>query len=195
MPNWCLNRLDVEGDPSEVERFFRENSKGNENEPLSFAASVPVAGTDIDHYYNAWGTKWDACDARFVFNGEGVWADEKSVVKHIRQNEPFGYFFETAWAPPMAWLSQIGVKYPGLRFVLSFAEPGCDFCGEHIVQGEDNEVWEGTIDYLFTENRGLLEWPRCCDCSKHLSEESVNEGNCYCPECEENDFMKRGAPA
>lgn len=190
MPNWCLNRLDVYGPNADVAQFFVENAC--EDGILTFEASVPAIEPTQD-----WGTKWDACEARPAFHGEAVWTgDQKDIAKRIAKEGGFGYFFETAWAPPSEWMAKVAVKYQNLDFRLSFVEPGMDFMGEdEWVGGQLIDTFDSPVDFAFTEKRGLLEWPRCHDCNESLSEDRANGGDCYCPVCEENLFMKRGKAA
>lgn len=161
---------------------------------LTFEASAPLPPNGDCSV--EWGTKWDACEVRPAFNGEQIWSGDQAVVAHRIQGTGFGYFFETAWSPPSEWMAKAAAKYPELDFRLSFAEPGMDFMGEDTWSGGALvESFDSSLDFSFTEDRGLLEWPRCHDCNESLSEDRANGGDCYCPVCEENLFMERGKPA
>lgn len=171
MPNWCINRLDIDGNEKSVERFLTENK--TDDSPLSFAESVPTENPDTD-----WGTKWDACDVR------------------LNQDRPNSFYFDTAWAPPVEWLEKVAPKYPDLVFDLSFAEPGMDFCGQWALRDCQTLVgWDQSLDLEFAEERGLLNWPECYECGGRLSHERAYGGEVFCPPCEENDMMMRGRAA
>ena len=114
MPNWCGNSLKIFGDDDEVAKFMEENI--NEDNELSFAMSCPDpdAATD-DDYQNSWcienwGTKWDARECEID--------DCDNCI-----------YFNTAWAPPEAWLEKVAEKYSSLQFTLRYEEGGCDFSG------------------------------------------------------------------
>lgn len=142
MPNWCLNKLTVEGDEEELIKFYEEN-KTDEYE-LSFEKGVSkpdnldelseedfkkllINDSCFDssprwYIFNCsnWGTKWDTEDVNF----------------DMRDGELY-YDFMTAWSPPQQWLETISQKYLNLKFILESEEPGCDFwCILVIEEGE-----------------------------------------------------------
>lgn len=148
MPNWCTNTLTVEGDPDVVQKFREDNTHvevgpdagladGDQNVlPLSFEAQYPtprmpdgsllgepqnpspgVRWTGDDNWYDwrvrEWGTKWDLSTETDVYPIEGG----------------IEYQFDTAWAPPVEWLTKIAAKYPELIFYMDFQEEGMGFAG------------------------------------------------------------------
>lgn len=195
MPNWCLNRLEVCGLPADVEGFFTANFDRDEPTMLSFDKAVPSQNPVKD-----WGTKWDACDviaSGYNGYGDGAAKESRLLAQQLANGAPLTYFFDTAWSPPIEWLEKTAMKYPELRFQLSFAEPGMSFCGEHLFEhGELVEDFDlSHIDYPFCESRDLLQWPCCDDCGERLSESRISTGECYCPPCEETNMMSRGSKA
>lgn len=60
-----------------------------------------------------WGTKWNSYD-----NGEwNIGVNDASI------------YFETAWSPPMPVIHALSVKYPTLKFKISYADEGGGFLG------------------------------------------------------------------
>ena len=147
MPNWCSNNLHMEGDAEEIKRFedthnsvpkdwklsetFGDSTQ--DKTKLDFSASVWDEDNSNHEYsthgYNwqskHWGTKWTACE-----------------VEH--QDDGY-YSFETAWAPPEAWMVAMSAKFPKLKFVLSFAEHGMGFMGITVAKA-GNKVFDKCID-------------------------------------------------
>lgn len=149
MPNWCTNVLTVEGDPDVVQKF-REDSTFVEVGPdagmadgdtkvlpFSFEAHFPtprmpdgkmlgepqnpspgVSWTGDDNWYDwrcrNWGTKWDLSDETEVHAEPGY----------------LEYRFDTAWAPPVEFITKVAAKYPELSFGLCYEEGGMCFAGE-----------------------------------------------------------------
>lgn len=162
MPNWCTNRLTVRGDRNKILDFLEANKglppsyKLSEVEKKLFPdyerptkkrfcfnalVSVPPDVVDIgydghnilarddqrlDGYHwqsKYWGTKWDiyndnVCPA--FFDGYAT------------------LDFETAWAPPLAWLDRVARLFPELELALDYNEPGMAFAGR--VEYSDGEL-------------------------------------------------------
>lgn len=78
-----------------------------------------------------WGTKWDLCDdtdAEFT---------DRDTAASLR------YAFDTAWSPPLPWLTKVAADWPSLRFSLEWVEPGVDCAGRtDFVDGEPAYVKE-----------------------------------------------------
>src|SRR5687768_6577438 len=108
MPNWCENTFTVEGAEKDVQRF-KQLAKPKENPAdLSLASLYPMpAGVyqgDVgleqfqmyrkNNWYHwrikHWGTKWDA-DATLMNETPDFLV----------------YRFESAWSPPVAWLTKV----------------------------------------------------------------------------------------
>lgn len=121
MPNWCDNKLSIDGDEELLKKFYNEN-RDDDNE-LSFDKSVPLYddddGDDNMKRITRWGTKWDAHE--------------------VCTNEMGEYEFDTAWSPPEQWFIAIVEKYPELSFELLYSEPGMGFSG--VIKGEDGEIY------------------------------------------------------
>jgi hypothetical protein len=126
MPNWCLNKLMVQGSDQDRAAFARQNA-GTDSDgkpvPLSFDALVALPADQKENWYDwqsgNWGTKWDLDDETMVTEGKG------QII----------YEFNSAWAPPDAWLTKVAKLFPTLRFTLMYAEPGMQFAGQAIYEG------------------------------------------------------------
>lgn len=201
MPNWCLNKLEIDGKPEALSRFYENNlSEGEDGSSLSFSRSVPLMdplkgkskSTLIPLAVIVWGTKWDACEVR-AFADEAL-TDPIDIARRIGEGAKFYYKFDTAWSPPVEWLEQTAPKYPEISFRLSFVEPGMDFMGEDVHEGGQRKSGSsGPMDYKFASERGLLSWPDCYGCGNPQTEEFVNEE--LCEKCAEQDLMMRGKPS
>lgn len=137
MPNWCYNTLQVCGKEAEMTRF--KEAVRTDTHPLKFGTTRPMpefnqedkkdykplsllvlaaTGQTIDlanckDWYTwtvaAWGTKWDL-DESTKFEEEA---------KGLLKKPTLRYVFDTAWAPPIAWLEFTSALFPMLLFKLS----------------------------------------------------------------------------
>ncbi len=136
MPNWCNNKLVVFGPDVDVERF-KEKAAGNsawhaedgEKNVLNFHSLVPIPPEVLSAGYEQagykwelrnWGCKWGACSAQVLDEWEG----------HLE------YVFDTAWSPPIPFLSKLAPEWPTLTFLLDYEEMGMGFKGISKMQGE-----------------------------------------------------------
>ena len=160
MPNWCFNHLTVTGDVKQLKEFVDKSTDKSlmheDNESgFTFLGTLPMPkdlnitsgsqsqdekeqallnkelygyATWYDWCINEWGTKWDACSSQIQDNENGC----------------FIVSFETAWAPPSAWLETICKDYPRLVFEMEFEESGMGFGGtSYCANGEYEEAnWD-----------------------------------------------------
>jgi hypothetical protein len=137
MPNWCNNKLAVYGPEEDVTRF-RERAIGcspwthikeQKGNVLNFHSLVPIPPDVLSAEYDLagydwevanWGCKWGACDSELTDEWEG----------HL------AYTFDTAWAPPVAFLTKLAPQWPTLIFLLDYEEMGMGFKGITKVQGD-----------------------------------------------------------
>lgn len=136
MPNWCYNSLQITGKEETLTRFLSENAFLDDNGKvikgtIDFSRSVPQPDPkpcDFDWYWwniRNWGTKWNN--------------NQDKILDRDSKTQASGGF-DTAWAPPEAWVRSVADKYHGLRFELEYEEPGMDFAGRFIAEYEyDNE--------------------------------------------------------
>ena len=145
MPNWCSNALNVKGPKKDLDAFkatLNQKDEKGEVTPFSFAQTVPppanmirdslsmeqmaeATAKGIPTWYDwqsaNWGTKWDACEARVK-------------PTKLRVN----IWFDTAWAPPIAWFRSFAAKFPTLTADLAYCECGMNFYG--VAHAENGEV-------------------------------------------------------
>lgn len=140
MPNWCNNKLAIYGQVEDVKRF-REQAIGyspwhkikeqNQN-ALNFHSLLPVplevlsAGYHTSGYeweLTNWGCKWGGCPSKLVDEWEG----------HLE------YAFDTAWSPPIAFLTHLAPLWPTLIFLLEYEEMGMGFKGITKIKGNEVE--------------------------------------------------------
>jgi hypothetical protein len=95
-----------------------------------------------------WGTKWDV-DANLV----------------SKSDTELTYTFDSAWSPPIQFFVTASPKFPNLKFVLEYDEPGMCFRGTATIEN-------GDLDDKFEENYT----PTCHDCE----EEFDDNGECSC---------------
>jgi hypothetical protein len=136
MPNWCNNKLTVFGPDEDVQRF-KKNAIGNspwhteqeKKNVLNFHSLTPVPPEVVSAGYDQagyewelmnWGCKWGACSTELVEEREG----------HLT------YFFDTAWSPPIPFLSKLAPQWSTLTFLLDYEEMGMGFKGITKVHGD-----------------------------------------------------------
>lgn len=137
MPNWCSNELTVYGEKEELQKFLNKVQINdiNSEEALSFAVAAPIPEEFRDKGWyewciENWGTKWDAQEVR---------AEEIDP-----EQEYLKWFFETAWSPPVAWLTKIATMFPTLSIRLKYEEEGAGFMG--VAKAENGKVKDNYID-------------------------------------------------
>jgi len=172
MPNWCYNNLTIDGttkggkilaeafrpkypmddgtldanpfqdlmpipeDLRIVSGWFGDGTdKQNEMQKLYEANKEKYGFENWYHWCIAnWGTKWDATVQDFDDNN----------INDIR------VYFETAWSPPLDFLSWFCEQHPDTVFTLNYDEEGCSFEGETTHNPED-----GFVDNCWTPEMAL----------------------------------------
>jgi len=137
MPNWCFNRVEICGEPEEMDEF-RELVKSKES-AFDFNKIVPmpkelvnttkgsnhVVSEELIEKYGAdnwydwsvsnWGVKWN-----IDISEEQDVQDEGDYIQ---------YTFDTAWGPPHEIFNAIRKKFPDLGISWFYDEPGMQFAG------------------------------------------------------------------
>ena len=130
MPNWCSNSFNItHKDPEMITRF----AEALRNEHL-FEEFIPLPDGKWDYGWcvSNWGTKWDVTSADVEVGEDGLSCNG---------------FFETAWAPPIAFydkLTELGFDIDAL-----YTETGMCFAGHY-----DSEFGDECIEYDFSNS----EW-------------------------------------
>jgi len=140
MPNWCNNTLSIYGTVEDVVRFKKQAigyspwhkiEADNEN-ALNFHSFIPVPADILASGYDPlgyewelanWGSKWGACHSKLLDEWEG----------HLE------YAFDTAWTPPLAFLTHVAPLWPSLIFLLEYEEMGMGFKGLSKFKGDEVE--------------------------------------------------------
>jgi len=151
MPNWCSNKLEIQGNKKDVAKVlnFVGNKKDNNQKVLDFQKIIPMpeelanttsptqkdekakakklskkygASNWYDWHILRWGTKWN-CDGARIEDG----VDDKNIT----------IGFETAWSPPLPIVLSLAKKFPKINFRLDYIEPGMCYAGSLNVQGKD----------------------------------------------------------
>lgn len=117
MPNWCQNKLTVNGATPELRAYLEHNG-------LSFARMLPLPpmpdpGNDsavVAQQVAAWGAKWD------LDEDEGRMVAADLLAGGIA-------FFETAWSPPLPAIQALSLRFPNDTFLFDYCELGMMFAG------------------------------------------------------------------
>ena len=143
MPNHCSNTLSFTGKRSLCFDFARDHyrfpeewneqpTQDSRKTTLDFSLCVPYpkgrqAGDGwYDYHVANWGTKWNAFDIFPETFPEVIEGIEEDWTNDSARGM---YIFSTAWSPPELWLKAATKQYPGLSFLLTYEEPGADYCG------------------------------------------------------------------
>ncbi len=146
MPNWCYNRLEINGPKDQLEAL--ENLVRTEENEFDFNAILPYPFKQMDDDYPAYndpdrveklaaykekyGTELDG------FNSGGYdWCWENwstkwnaSDVCWEDSSDELCVTFETAWSPPAKVIAALAEKFPELNMTLSYTEEGMAFYGK-----------------------------------------------------------------
>lgn len=150
MPNWCSNKLEVDGSKKDIALF----AATFENGLLCFSQTVQLpeelSGLSTgsmphkDKVLHVWrdtpsGPEPVDEDALVAKYGTASWHDW--CVKHwgtkwdLSDCTPaitgtkIRAWFDTAWSPPEGWLKSVSAKFQNLDFTLYFSEGGMGFWG------------------------------------------------------------------
>lgn len=177
MPNWCNNRLEISGDPEEIQRLQdmveRDASPGGlEYACFDFNQIIPMpdilartACRLCDDYevYDESGVVRPATDAEIAeiratgYKDWYFWSIEKWGTKWnakkptVDRPDPgrIIYTFSTAWSPPEPVLRALSAKFPGLEFDWHVDEEGGFIVRERCVwKGVDPAVGK-TAEFLY----------------------------------------------
>ena len=137
MPNWCENKLVVRGKEKDMAKFLKViNDKATLSDTNRLQdilnAFIPIPSDESDLYnwhIDNWGTKWDV----------ECYEEARIDDDHVE------FSFDSAWAPPVAWLEKVAKKHPKLKFALKYDEPGMCFMG--CSKGSNGKIETQTIEY------------------------------------------------
>lgn len=167
MPNWCSNSIQIEGTKEQIKTLVSFLDENNGKDWFDFFRPCPQELKDIGNvsmhepgdekllekyghsdWYSwsieNWGTKWN-CDAQDWMTVENPTEDVASVT----------FWFDSAWAPPIALYEYIELNSP-LIIKASYNECGMGFVGE-FVDGSDDYYEYSDMDDLENIPEHLVE--------------------------------------
>lgn len=148
MPNWCQNRIEIEGNVDSIKQITEKICEGADKGeglfktligmfPDGFISNEKYVGLQdykIDDEYFDWyshnvkmyGTKWDV-----KIDIENIDFTDNGILFH---------HLETAWNAPIEFCKKLSSMYDGIKVTIGFEESGCDFGGEYVI--EDGDIVE-----------------------------------------------------
>lgn len=148
MPNWCENKLKVQGPANEIARLKETASSGEREEEFSFD-NLLAKPKEIDAApYDPVGYNWERKN----------WGVKWGPIESNLQNETSElliYSFLTAWSPPIRGILSISKNYPELTFTLYYEEPGNAFMGRSIIK--NGTIDDRCLEYMDEEDRPSSE--------------------------------------
>ena len=132
MPNWCHNTITVKGDDVVLERFITAQiaDTDTQEQVFTFHAQCPVppeflkrdesvldvnGNQSLEAWrYEHWGTDRDV-------HPEDVSVEHGAGELTLRM--------QTAWAPPVGWLTAVSQLWPTLEMTLTCSVPEMSFTG------------------------------------------------------------------
>ena len=147
MPNWCENKVRIDGP---VEKVYNMAKAVEEERLLEYL--VPVEGTNLDRT-SAWGTKWDISEP---------------YMEHNVEDGVIEVSFMTAWGPPDACFGTYLMENDDVTIENYFYEPGMAFAGidsemVELPEKSDADEWEDDpmlkqIDDMFCIREHMIEY-------------------------------------
>lgn len=146
MPNWCDNRATIAGPVdkiAEIKQILEDDNGGL----LNYMVPQPKFEGESDWYnWNVenWGTKWPI----------------SSVCIGHSEIDTITFSFSTAWAPPISAFETWANSQDNVTFSLEYFEPGCQFVGTAIYDGEyfDDECVDSNSEPEYYKDKARDEW-------------------------------------
>jgi hypothetical protein len=152
MPNWCNNSIIINGDEKTISALVRviEKTKDGEDKVFQSLIGYPDHMTKADYdkdWYdtnvNWFGTKWDVS-----YSDCNMDYDETEI-----RLSP-----DTAWSPPIEFLTNLVKQYDGIEAYIFYSEGGIGFSGEtKIYRDEDGHTIVDDSEYPYLEGIYLLD--------------------------------------
>lgn len=140
MPNWCFNRLHIDGTPEAVSICLKRIADARDDGDGLCASTVPCA-PDADQHRRAWGMKWD------------IPLSEIDNLDALLDGHTDEVQFSSANAPPLAWAQATTAAIPGLILTIAYCERGNDFAGWCRTSQGQIEEDETTCESLIARHR------------------------------------------
>lgn len=198
MPNWCENRLVVNGSKEVVEQFLTDGINDSDEWTIGTYFPIPEELVDttspsketnteliekygVDNWYDwnirNYGCKWD-CEAYDTPSTDDI--------NYGGGDGTLDIGFDSPWSPPTVWMDKISKKYPDLDFTLYFIEPGMNFCGVIYSRDGASSIEEGEPEYMDGDG-GTYQYDSDEDC--YIDDETDEEVSAE--EAEERDIQLR----
>jgi hypothetical protein len=147
MPNWCDNLATISG-PSHIIKEIKQILESDDPELLNYMVPQPKFEGDQDWYnWNVtnWGTKWDISSV---------------YINDCDDDEYITFNFSSAWAPPVSAFETWARGEDGVTFQLDYFEPGVEFVGTAIYDGEyfDDECVDSTSNPEYYKDKARDDW-------------------------------------
>jgi hypothetical protein len=152
MPNWCNNSIRINGDKKMISTLVRviENTKDGEDRVFQSLIGYPDHMTKADYdkdWYDTnigwFGTKWDVS-----YSSCNMEYDETEI----------RLYPDTAWSPPIEFLTNLVKQYEGIEAYIFYSEGGIGFSGEtKIYRDEDGHISVDDSEYPYLEGIYLLD--------------------------------------
>jgi hypothetical protein len=150
MPNWVENRIEINGEKTDL-LHFKNLTKGKEaNYALSehelrfysaeqiekvektvheftFNSLLPVPQDVLKQGYSDAGYHWQTNHWGTKWDVAGSANIEEEANKLI-------YTFQTAWSPPIKWFQQVSEMFPNLSFSMHYDDEGGGFAGTTVIE-------------------------------------------------------------
>ena len=152
MPNWCNNSIRINGDEKTISALVRviENTKDGEDKVFQSLIGYPDHMTKADYdkdWYdtnvNWFGTKWDVSYSDCNMDYDKT---------EIRLSP------DTAWSPPIEFLTNLVKQYDGIEAYIFYSEGGIGFSGEtKIYRDENGHTIVDDSEYPYLEGIYILD--------------------------------------
>lgn len=150
MPNWCENKLIIEGSAIQLSNLLsnytsKEEEEGNRcidfnkiapTPPELSEHSAPISNDSNGELKKTLKKRYGSTDwyAWNVKNWGTKWLPSAySFEDNLEDNgRKLEFAFDTAWTPPIPIIKKLSKLYPDLKLTITYAEPGCCFAGRDV---------------------------------------------------------------
>jgi hypothetical protein len=150
MPNWCFNRITIQGQFNEIKEFVcNENYEFDLDKIIPYPEPFRQMDAEWVHpvpetYRDKWGTDTDGFNKGGyewrLSNWNTKWNIKEAEWHSCESNDGF-VEFDSAWSPPIGCIYHLSLKFPESLISIEYDEPGCQFGGSIVWKnGEEIEV-------------------------------------------------------
>jgi len=171
MPNWCYNRLVIQGDAAdrrEFETWNRGFGPPCACAPDQLLLDLPAAVLDAPPLRHLTFDALLPVPAEVAAGGgdaESEWrlaqwgtsGNPTAETEVMDDGATLTYVFQTPWSPPQEWVIAVATRFPDLAITLEFAEPTGIFAGSMTVAGSKICEYQ-TTDIVEDVATLMMEW-------------------------------------